>query len=84
VPDLSSLSFNLIFLVDGDHDWMDPEGGEQSVENLRKAGNGQARSYIVNNAGHHVYLGKSYLSANTTKELRRIPRQPQSRQRPHA
>jgi cardiolipin-specific phospholipase len=55
---------------------MDPEGGEQSVENLRKAGNGQARSYIVNNAGHHVYLGKSYLSANTTKVLRRIPRQP--------
>lgn len=32
---------------------MDPEGGEQSVEMLRQAGNGQGRSYIVSNAGHH-------------------------------
>ncbi|KAJ7774288.1 alpha/beta-hydrolase [Mycena maculata] len=45
-----------VTFVYGDHDWMDPEGGEQSVENLRKAGNGQARSYIISNAGHHVYL----------------------------
>jgi cardiolipin-specific phospholipase len=42
---------------------MDPEGGEQSVENLRKAGNGEGRSYIVNNAGHHgaSFLLQSYL-----------------------
>lgn len=32
---------------------MDPEGGSQSVENMRKAGNGQGRMYIVPHAGHH-------------------------------
>ncbi|KAK7695607.1 hypothetical protein QCA50_000243 [Cerrena zonata] len=35
---------------------MDPEGGTASVENLRQAGNGQGRMYIVPHAGHHVYL----------------------------
>ncbi|KAJ6460342.1 Alpha/Beta hydrolase protein [Mycena vitilis] len=48
-------------------------GGEQSVENLRKAGNGQARSYIVN-AGHHVYLDNP-MAVNDLmlKELNRPP-----------
>ncbi|KAF7353005.1 hypothetical protein MVEN_01268100 [Mycena venus] len=55
VDRIAALKIPVTFVY-GDHDWMDPEGGEQSVENLRKAGNGQARSYIVNNAGHHVYL----------------------------
>jgi len=41
---------------DGDHDWMDPEGGQESVERMRQAGNGKGRMYIVSNAGHH---GKS-------------------------
>ncbi|KDQ64912.1 hypothetical protein JAAARDRAFT_64721 [Jaapia argillacea MUCL 33604] len=45
-----------ITFVYGDHDWMDPAGGTQSVENLRKAGNGEGRMYIVPHAGHHVYL----------------------------
>ncbi|EDR14734.1 uncharacterized protein LACBIDRAFT_305719 [Laccaria bicolor S238N-H82] len=45
-----------VTFVYGDHDWMDPIGGQQSVERLRQAGNGQGRMYIVNNAGHHVYL----------------------------
>ncbi|KAF8165009.1 Alpha/Beta hydrolase protein [Crassisporium funariophilum] len=45
-----------VTFVYGDHDWMDPVGGEQSVEEMRKAGNGNGRMYIVNNAGHHVYL----------------------------
>ncbi|KAF9008732.1 alpha beta-hydrolase [Cyathus striatus] len=40
----------------GDHDWMDPKGGRDSVERLRQAGNGNGRMYIVNNAGHHLYL----------------------------
>ncbi|KAF8917807.1 alpha/beta-hydrolase [Mucidula mucida] len=43
-----------VTFVYGDHDWMDPEGGQDSVERLRQAGNGQGRMYIVNNAGHHV------------------------------
>ncbi|KAL0581952.1 hypothetical protein V5O48_000009 [Marasmius crinis-equi] len=45
-----------VTFVYGDQDWMDPEGGADSVEALRKAGNGQGKMYIVNNAGHHVYL----------------------------
>lgn len=39
--------------TDGDSDWMDPEGGTASVENLRQAGNGHGRMYIVPHAGHH-------------------------------
>jgi len=39
--------------TDGDHDWMDPQGGTESVENMRKAGNGKGRMYIISNAGHH-------------------------------
>jgi len=35
---------------------MDPSGGYKSVENLRAAGNGQGRMYIVPRSGHHVYL----------------------------
>ncbi|KAG6837990.1 hypothetical protein H0H93_008384 [Arthromyces matolae] len=55
VDRISELKIPVTFVY-GDHDWMDPEGGRQSVENLRKAGNGQGRMYIVSNAGHHVYL----------------------------
>lgn len=58
VDRMAALKIPVTFVY-GDHDWMDPEGGEQSVENLRKAGNGNARSYIVNGAGHHVYLDNS-------------------------
>ena len=43
----------LICSVDGDQDWMDPKGGQESVENMRKAGNGKGRMYIVPHAGHH-------------------------------
>ncbi|KAJ6629238.1 alpha beta-hydrolase [Mycena sp. CBHHK59/15] len=63
-----------VTFVYGDHDWMDPEGGEQSVENLRKAGNGQGRSYIVNNAGHQVYLDNpKAVNDLIVKELDRRP-----------
>ncbi len=60
--------------VDGDHDWMDPEGGQDSVERLRQAGNGQGRMYIVNNAGHHVYLDNpKQVNDLLVKELDRQP-----------
>ncbi|KAJ3533975.1 hypothetical protein NM688_g7202 [Phlebia brevispora] len=45
-----------VTFIYGDQDWMDPQGGYESVENLRKAGNGQGRMFIVPHAGHHVYL----------------------------
>ncbi|KAF7790111.1 hypothetical protein EIP86_001063 [Pleurotus ostreatoroseus] len=45
-----------VTFIYGDQDWMDPQGGYDSVENLRKAGNGKGRMYIVPHAGHHVYL----------------------------
>jgi cardiolipin-specific phospholipase len=35
---------------------MDLLGGRASVENLRKAGNGEARTYVVNNAGSLFFL----------------------------
>jgi len=39
--------------VDGEHDWMDPVGGMTSIDNLKAAGNENARMYIVPRAGHH-------------------------------
>ncbi|KAF8803840.1 alpha/beta-hydrolase [Phlegmacium glaucopus] len=45
-----------VTFVYGAHDWMDKNGGEQSVEALKKAGNRNGRVHIVDNAGHHVYL----------------------------
>ena len=42
-----------VTFVYGDHDWMDPIGGKQSVEAMRKAGNDNGRLYIIDNAGHH-------------------------------
>ncbi|PIL36842.1 hypothetical protein GSI_00532 [Ganoderma sinense ZZ0214-1] len=45
-----------VTFVYGDHDWMDPEGGKESVERLRQAGNGFGRMYMIPHAGHHVYL----------------------------
>ncbi|KAH6915391.1 abhydrolase domain-containing protein 4 [Coprinopsis sp. MPI-PUGE-AT-0042] len=45
-----------VTFVYGDTDWMDPVGGMQSVEKLRQAGNGEGKMYVVNNAGHHLYL----------------------------
>lgn len=32
---------------------MDPEGGKESVERLRQAGNGLGKMYIIPHAGHH-------------------------------
>ncbi|KAF8559084.1 alpha/beta-hydrolase [Imleria badia] len=45
-----------VTFVYGEHDWMDPVGGLQSLENLRLAGNENGRMFVVPNAGHHVYL----------------------------
>ncbi|KAI9574883.1 Alpha/Beta hydrolase protein [Boletus coccyginus] len=45
-----------ITFVYGEHDWMDPVGGLQALENLRLAGNENGRMFVVPNAGHHVYL----------------------------
>ena len=42
-----------VTFVYGDHDWMDPIGGKQSIEAMKKAGNNNGRLYIINNAGHH-------------------------------
>ena len=39
--------------IDGDHDWMNPEGGELSVKRLNAAGNNNTRMYIITDAGHH-------------------------------
>ena len=39
--------------ADGEHDWMDPVGGMTSIDNLKAAGNENARMYIVPRAGHH-------------------------------
>ncbi|KAJ3856915.1 alpha/beta-hydrolase [Lentinula lateritia] len=56
----------------GDQDWMDPEGGAESVERLRQAGHGQGKMYIVNNAGHHLYLDNARVVNNLiVKELER-------------
>ncbi|GBE79399.1 alpha/beta-hydrolase [Sparassis latifolia] len=55
VDRIAALKIPITFVY-GEHDWMDPEGGTEAVENLRQAGNGQGKMYIVPHAGHHVYL----------------------------
>ncbi|KAF8974625.1 Alpha/Beta hydrolase protein [Flammula alnicola] len=45
-----------VTFVYGDQDWMDPVGGEESLRRLKKAGNTNGKMYIIEDAGHHVYL----------------------------
>lgn len=40
----------------GDRDWMDIEGGIESVKVMKDAGNGRGRVIQVKDAGHHLYL----------------------------
>ena len=70
--------------TDGDQDWMDPEGGKESVERLRKAGNGQGKMYIVPHAGHHgtstsIHFRESYISPRL--HVHSLLRQPQGDER---
>ncbi|KAI0637890.1 alpha/beta-hydrolase [Trametes polyzona] len=55
VDRIAALKIPVTFVY-GDHDWMDPEGGKESVERLRQAGNGLGKMYMIPHAGHHVYL----------------------------
>lgn len=55
VDRISELKIPISFVY-GDHDWMDPSGGVSSIDNLKAAGNENARMFIVPRAGHHVYL----------------------------
>ncbi|KAJ7638540.1 alpha/beta-hydrolase [Roridomyces roridus] len=73
VDRVAALKIPVTFIY-GDHDWMDPQGGEDSVDSLRKSGNGNCRSYIVNNAGHHVYLDNpEAVDSLVVRELDRVP-----------
>ncbi|PPQ77713.1 hypothetical protein CVT25_011148 [Psilocybe cyanescens] len=61
-----------ITFVYGDHDWMDPVGGQESLKRLKGVGNNNGRMYIITNAGHHVYLdNKDEVNALLVKELER-------------
>ncbi|KAF5387862.1 hypothetical protein D9615_000163 [Tricholomella constricta] len=72
VDRISELKIPITFVY-GDHDWMDPEGGQQSVENLRQAGNGKGRMYVISHAGHHVYLDNvKAVNDLLVKELDRV------------
>jgi hypothetical protein len=57
---------------------MDPEGGQESVERLRQAGNGMGRMYIVNNAGHHCKPLFTALKASQLMPLQYISIIPRS------
>jgi len=52
---ISALKIPVTFVY-GERDWMDPQGGLQSLENLREAGNFHSKMYNIPYAGHHVYL----------------------------
>jgi cardiolipin-specific phospholipase len=62
-----------VTFVYGTHDWMDPEGGEASIKEMRKAGNNNGRIYLVPHAGHHVYLDNpEVVDKLIVKELDRV------------
>lgn len=48
---------------------MDPKGGYESVENMREAGNGKGRMYIVPHAGHHGQSSSSQCMLDTNVSL---------------
>jgi len=58
VDRIAALKIPVTFMY-GDHDWMDPEGGVKSIDNLRAAGNNQGKMYVIPHAGHHLYLDNS-------------------------
>jgi cardiolipin-specific phospholipase len=45
-----------VSFIYGSHDWMDVQGGIDSVNKLREAGNRLGSSFVVQSAGHHTYL----------------------------
>ncbi|KIM67877.1 hypothetical protein SCLCIDRAFT_1210008 [Scleroderma citrinum Foug A] len=55
VDRISDLKIPVTFVY-GEHDWMDPLGGLQSLEKLREAGNHYGRMFVIPGAGHHVYM----------------------------
>ncbi|KAF9520766.1 hypothetical protein BS47DRAFT_1286696 [Hydnum rufescens UP504] len=66
-----------VTFVYGDHDWMDPEGGRESVKRLKAASNPDANIYVVKDAGHHVYLDNpSVVDELILRELDRVPQRP--------
>ncbi|KAI6101558.1 Alpha/Beta hydrolase protein [Pisolithus croceorrhizus] len=55
VDRISALKMPITFVY-GEHDWMDPVGGLQSLQQLREAGNRFGRMFVIPSAGHHLYL----------------------------
>ncbi|KAF8901685.1 Alpha/Beta hydrolase protein [Gymnopilus junonius] len=55
-----------VTFVYGDHDWMDPVGGMESVKRLKAVGNNNGRMYIIERAGHH---GQYIFSAHSEGSL---------------
>lgn len=55
VDRIHKLRMPVTFLY-GDGDWMDVEGGRMSQRILAKEGNTDVKTYVVPNAGHHLYL----------------------------
>lgn len=64
-----------VTFVYGDHDWMDPVGGEDSLRSLRKAGNPNGKMYIIENAGHHGMFPYSKEEPCSISCILSIPRQ---------
>ncbi|KAI6034081.1 Alpha/Beta hydrolase protein [Pisolithus microcarpus] len=52
VDRISVLKMPITFAY-GEHDWMDPVGGLQSLQQLREAGNHFGRMFVIPSAGHH-------------------------------
>jgi len=75
VDRIAALRMPISFIY-GEYDWMDPVGGITSIDNLKAAGNENARMYIVPRAGHHVYLDNA--KAMNKLLLRELNEQPPS------
>ncbi|WWC73433.1 uncharacterized protein I206_107401 [Kwoniella pini CBS 10737] len=59
----------------GDNDWMDVQGGNDSVKALKEAGNSNATCHVVPKAGHHLYLDNpEYTNKLIGQAIKDIPK----------
>jgi len=62
-----------VYALYGSNDWMDVGGGRELVKRLKKFGNPNGKTYVVPDAGHHLYLDNPIVFNATLAEILKKP-----------